>query len=51
MEIGVADAAEEDFELHVVLARIAPRDRGGSERRSRAVCGIGLGFEHRWVLL
>ena len=28
MEVGVADAAEEDLDLHVALGRIAPRDRG-----------------------
>ena len=33
VEIGVADAAEEDFDLHVVIGGIAPRDRGGCELR------------------
>ncbi len=28
MEVGVADAAEEDFDLHVALRQIAPHDRG-----------------------
>jgi hypothetical protein len=32
MEIGVADAAEEDFNLHVVFGWIAPRDLGGGQR-------------------
>jgi hypothetical protein len=32
VEIGVADPAEEDLDLHVVLGRIAPRDPGGGER-------------------
>jgi hypothetical protein len=29
MEIGVADAAEEDFDLHIVFGWVAPSDRGG----------------------
>ncbi len=36
VEIGVADPAEEDLDLHVVRGRIAPRDRGCGERRRRA---------------
>ena len=28
MEIGVADTAEEDFDLYVVFSGIAPRNRG-----------------------
>jgi hypothetical protein len=32
MEIGVADTAEEDFDLYVVLNGIAPHDRGGGKR-------------------
>jgi len=32
MKIGVADAAEEDFDLHVGFCWFAPRDGGGSKR-------------------
>ena len=46
VEVGVADAAEEDLDLHVVLGGIAPRDRGGSKRRSRTGNGIGFCFVH-----
>ena len=28
VQIGVADAAKQNFDLHVVFRRIAPRDRG-----------------------
>jgi len=30
VEVGVADAAEENLDLHVVRARIAPRDPVGA---------------------
>jgi hypothetical protein len=33
MEIGVADTAEEDFDLYVVFSGIAPRNRGGVNPR------------------
>src|SRR5580658_3448535 len=42
VEIRVADAAEEYLDLHVMLGGIAPCDRGGSKRRSRA--GNGISF-------
>ena len=46
VEIGVADAAEEDLDLDVVLGGIAPRDRGGSKRRCCAGNGIGFCLVH-----
>ena len=33
VEIGVTNAAEQDFDLHVVFGGIAPRDRGRRQRR------------------
>ncbi len=35
VEVRVADTTEKDFDLNVVFARIAPRDRGGRKRRFR----------------
>ena len=35
VEVGVADTAVQDFDLNVVFAWIAPRDRGGGKRRCR----------------
>lgn len=35
MEIGVADAAEQDGDLHVVCGGLAPRDCGGGKGRCR----------------
>jgi hypothetical protein len=35
MKIGVADAAEENLELHVAFGRIAPWNRGGGQWRCR----------------
>lgn len=32
MKVGVADAAEEDFNLHIVFSWIATLDRGGGQR-------------------
>ena len=46
VQVGVADAAEEDFDLHVVLGGIAARDRGGGKRRCCAGSGIGFGVVH-----
>ena len=54
MKIGVADAAEENLDLHVAVGRIAPRDRVVGERR--CLTGSGVGFRvvcvvHSFVLL
>src|SRR5260370_19457721 len=46
VEIGVADTAEEDFDLHVVFSWIAPRDRGGGQRRRWTGGGIRFGVVH-----
>ncbi len=48
MQIGVADAAEENLDLHVAVGRIAPRDRVGGERR--CLTGGGVGFRRVCVL-
>ena len=46
VEIGVADAAEENFDLHVVFGWIAPRDRSGSKRRCRTGSGVSFCVVH-----
>jgi hypothetical protein len=46
VEIGVADAAEKDLDLDVVLGGIAPCDGGGSKRRCRAGNGISSCLGH-----
>ena len=46
VQVGVADAAEQNFDLHVVFGWIAPRDRTGSERRCRTGGGISFRFVH-----
>ena len=50
MEIGVADAAEEDFDLYVVFGWIAPRNRGGGKRRCRTGSGVSLRVVHRYLV-
>ncbi len=47
VEVGVADAAEENLDLYVVLGRIAPRDRGGGKRRCRAGSGVSFCVVHK----
>src|ERR1035441_2699136 len=42
VQIGVADAAEKNFDLNIVFSGIAPRDRSGSKRRCCADNGIGF---------
>jgi hypothetical protein len=42
MEISVADTAEKDFDLNVIITGITPRDRGGDKRRTRTGSRIGL---------
>ena len=44
MEIGVADAAEEDVELHVAFCRFPTRNRGDNQRRCWTGSGIGFGI-------
>ena len=44
VEVRVADTAEKDFDLNVVFAWIAPRDRGGRKRRFRTRSSVSLRF-------
>jgi hypothetical protein len=44
VEVRVADTAEKDFDLNVVFARIAPRDRGGGKWRFRTRSRVCLRF-------
>ena len=44
VEVRVADTAEKDFDLNVVFARIAPRDRGGGKWRFRTGSRVCLRF-------
>lgn len=50
MEIGVADAAEENVNLYVAFCRIAPHDRGGGKRRCRIGSGVSLRLIHRYLV-
>jgi hypothetical protein len=42
MQVGVADAAKQDFDLHVAIGRISTFDFGGSQWRFVAGGGISL---------
>ena len=42
MKIGVANAAEENLDLHIALCRLASRDYGGGQRRFLTRSGIGF---------
>ena len=46
VKVGMADAAEQNLNLYVVLRWVAPRDRGGCQRRSRADRGISFRVVH-----
>src|ERR1039457_4973098 len=46
MEIRVADAAEQDFNLNVVFGWVATRDRCGGKRRCRTPSGVSLRVVH-----
>ena len=50
VEIRVADAAEKDLDLNVVLGWIAPRDGRRGQRRCRAGSGIGFRVVHSYLL-
>lgn len=50
VEIGVADTAEEDFNLYVGFSGIAPRNRGGGKRRRRASSGVRVRLVHRYLV-
>ena len=47
VKIRVADAAEENVELHVMWSRLTPGNRGWGKRRSRARSGVCLRLGHR----
>ena len=51
VEIGVADAAEQDFDLNVMFGWIASPDRGGGKRRCRTRRGVGFSVVHGFILL
>src|SRR5205823_13822158 len=42
MQIGVADAAEQNFDLHVAVSWIATVDLGGSQPRCRTGSGVSF---------
>jgi hypothetical protein len=44
MEVGMANAAEEDFDLHVAGSGIAARNGGGGQWRGLAGGRIGFGL-------
>src|SRR5205807_3783371 len=49
MEIGVTDAAEENFDLHVPFSWIATIDFSGGQPRCRARSGVSLRVECSWM--
>ena len=49
MQIRVADATEEDFDLHVALRRVPSRDYRRGQRRRRTGSGVSLGFVSSWM--
>jgi hypothetical protein len=49
MQIGVADAAEEDLDLHVAFSRFATVDLGGSQRRCRTAGGVSFRVVGCWM--
>ena len=51
VQVGVADAAEDDFDLNVAFGRLAARDDGGSQQRGGTGGGICFGFVHVMMLL
>src|SRR5438128_8711236 len=49
MEIGVADPAKQDFDLHVAVSWVATLDFSGSQRRHRTGGGVSLPVECSWM--
>jgi hypothetical protein len=49
VQVGVADAAVEDLDLHIARERLAAFDDGGRERRGGADGGIGFGGVTDWL--
>jgi len=46
MKVGMADTAEEDFNLNVAIRCFTARDGGGCQRRSGAGCRVSFGVVH-----
>ncbi len=51
VEIGVADPAEQDFDLYVAFVWIATLDLGGGKRRCCTRSGVSFGVVRRFILL
>jgi hypothetical protein len=49
VKIGVADAAEKDFDLDIVFSRFPSRDYRRGQRRRRTGGGIRFRFVCSWV--
>src|SRR5438034_257256 len=49
MQIGVADPAKQDFDLHVAVGWIAPVDFSGGQTRCRTRSGISLRVVGSWM--
>src|SRR5437870_4668650 len=49
MKIRVADAAEQDFDLHVAVSWIAPRNFGGRQSRCWTGSGVSLRVVRSWM--
>src|SRR6266446_9444866 len=49
MEIGVADAAKQDFDLHVAVSWIATLDLGGGQRRCSTGSGVSFRVVRSWM--
>src|SRR5438093_5769792 len=49
MKIGVADAAKEDFDLHVAVGWIAPRNFSGRQSRCWTGSGVSLRVVRSWM--
>ena len=46
VEIGMANATEQDVDLHIVIADLAPLEIPGFEWRFRVEGGVGMGVDH-----
>ena len=44
VKVGMADAAKQDFDLHVMFGGIAARNRPGHQPRCRAIRGVRFCF-------
>ena len=49
VEVGVTDAAKQDFDLHVAVSWIATRNRGGSQLRCRTGSGVSFRVVRRFM--